>query len=54
MATKSREEKRKLALKRETLRELSAVDLAVVVGGWTTSRRCDGAADTFGKTSYGC
>ena len=53
MATKSRDANRKLALKRETLRKLDAIDLAQVGGGWATWR-CVDNADTFGRTSYGC
>ena len=54
MATKSNEANRKLALKRETLRRINAVDLVQVAGGYGTHRCGTYGADTFSRTSYGC
>lgn len=58
--TKSRDANRRLALRRETLRRLNALDpadLARVGGGWTTGKcltQQGNDGDTFGQTTYRC
>ncbi|HEY8147121.1 MAG TPA: hypothetical protein VIG06_30780 [Kofleriaceae bacterium] len=58
MTKKSKDANRRLGLRRETVRRLTALDpadLAVVAGGWKSST-CpnQNSADTFGKTTYLC
>jgi hypothetical protein len=61
MTKKTREANRRLGLRRETVRRLTALDaadLAGVAGGWR-SYQCpghdaSGNSDTFGQTTYLC